>query len=635
MRRTTTDARETGFRPPLPIRCGIHYEPRSSWTVHRSLRPLLISTMASLAVLCPGSAQEVPETNFDFDWQQYRTSPVDLLVDDAEVFRHSKSGLDADEQRAWQKLINEVGFRRRAVQTQYPENDAAHWEMAFYRFTDVRRMAWESGSLQIRRPEQKKDPFRPAFPVDPEPSPVRPGDQEYSLFHDIQNHPTDFVGKPVVLRGILQRPQPEKPDPSGPRPPSESTRLSVGKLFPFDGGNAPIAHVHTTSVDRTDGEHPGLGAWPATKKHLPVLVKGWVVKLWSDQRPLIYCESVRELGVQPPTALIQQHAVSKQPLVDKESWLYYETLSALTTVHTFRTTEGKRFWDMYPQRGSPESPQQAAHRFLRLRLDNLRKEIAVKARADKARLDSRLETKKISDERHTSELKRLQYLLETRMKRYDAARVDSRQFETYVDLFLNPDVWQGQLVTLHGHVRHVVSFPATHPQFRGQDLHELWLFTDDSQNNPTVIITPTLPQEFPVNADLINQVSVTGCVFKQYVYRSQESRRIAPLILAGNIQWSPSDSHIRALQELGHLASGSPLTQRLSPQRTQESSGIILLLGCFTAILSIMVLWGRAQRNRSQRRNLMNRISEKPEFGMLLDSESGPRLSEYTSGYDL
>jgi hypothetical protein len=48
-----------------------------------------------------------------------------------------------------------------------------------------------------------------------------------------------------------------------------------------------------------------------------------------------------------------------------------------------------------------------------------------------------------------------------------------------------------------------------------------------------------------------------------------------------------------------------------------------------------MVLWGRAQRERRERRNLMNRIAEKPEFETSLDEDYAPRLSEYTSGYEL
>lgn len=85
--------------------------------------------------------------------------------------------------------------------------------------------------------------------------------------------------------------------------------------------------------------------------------------------------------------------------------------------------------------------------------------------------------------------------------------------------------------------------------FGGQPLHELWLFTDDSQHNPTVIVTPTLPDEFPRNANDIDSVTVTGCLFKMYVYRSQNESRIAPLLLAGRIDWKPTNDQILALEK--------------------------------------------------------------------------------------
>ncbi len=633
MRRTAKTQPNTCSGPPVPvaIQDGAHWYRA---LVHNHwIR--VITILVWMAYLNPCRAQDSSLPDSGFDWQQYRTSPVDLLIKDVDVFRHRRTGLDSDEQRAWHELLDEVMTRRQAVRSKYPESAVAHWEMAFYRFAEVRRSAWAKGSLQIHRPHHKKDPFRPAVSDRTTTQTVPQADLEYSVITDIQSHPEDFVGKPVVLRGILQRPKLEtmgpSEDPDGP----DGTVLSVGELFPFDGANAPVARVHTTSVDRTSGENSGIGAWPGNKKNLPVLVKGWFVKLWDDKRPLIYCESVRELTVQPPTALIRQYAVSRQPLLDDESWLYYETLSTLETVQRFRTERGKRFWQFFPGKAAPESPQQVAEAFLRSRLDNLLKEIAVKYQSDTARLESSLAAKKISRETYDFELKRLRHLLDERVKRYNAARTDSHQFETYVDLFLNPDVWQGQLVTLRGHVRHVVSFPATHPEFQDRLLHEMWLFTDDSQNNPTVVVTTVLPQEFPVDADFIDQVSVTGCVFKQYVYRSQESRRIAPLILADSIQWSPSDSHILALEESGHLSSGSPLTQRAKLGRAQEPGGIVLLLGCVAAILAIMVLWRRAQRDRRQRRNLLNRIAENPEFETSLDSEYATRVSEYTSGYKL
>lgn len=593
----------------------------------------ILPVLAWLVLLVPGLAQN-DSTAESFNWTRYRTSPIDLLIDNADVFRHGTADLNSAEQEAWQSLLDEVIRRRQQLRDEDPEHATSRWEMAFYRFADVRRTAWENGALQIRKPEAKKDPFRRAAKEATDAS-ASPALEEYSIITDIQNHPKDFVGKPVVLQGIMQRPNDEVMGQLGRRRQPEGIVLHVGELVSFHGGNGSIAQVHTTGVERTSGENPGISAWPGNRKYLPVLVKGWFVKLRDGQRPLIYCESVRELSVQPPTTLIRRYAVSQRPLLTEESWLYYETISTLEAINGFRSGEGRRFWQEFPVKNPPESPRQTAERFLRSRLYDLLAEIAAKYEVDKADLERKLKSSKISDERYESELKRLRYLVNQRINRHSEAQKDPRQFDTYVDLFMNPDEWQGQLVTLRGHVRHVVSYPATHPDFHHRRLHELWLFTDDSQNNPAVIITPTLPDEFPVDADLIDHVSVTGCVFKQYVYRGQESRRIAPLILADRITWSPSDSHLRSLQKEGHIAKGSRLAQRAQLAGSQGPGGTLVLAACFLATLTIMVLWGRAQRDRRERRNLMNRIAEKPVFETSLDDSYAPRLSEYTSGYEL
>jgi hypothetical protein len=89
------------------------------------------------------------------------------------------------------------------------------------------------------------------------------------------------------------------------------------------------------------------------------------------------------------------------------------------------------------------------------------------------------------------------------------------------------------------------------------------------------------------------------------------------------------------LQKEGHIAKGSRLAQRAQLAGSQGPGGTLVLAACFLATLTIMVLWGRAQRDRRERRNLMNRIAEKPVFETSLDDSYAPRLSEYTSGYEL
>jgi hypothetical protein len=174
-------------------------------------------------------------------------------------------------------------------------------------------------------------------------------------------------------------------------------------------------------------------------------------------------------------------------------------------------------------------------------------------------------------------------------------------------------------------VRRVTSHEGDSAMFGGQPLHELWLFTDDSQHNPTVIVTPTLPDEFPRNADDIDSVTVTGCLFKMYVYRSQNESRLAPLLLAGRIDWKPTNDQILVLGDGGHMAKGSLLLATAKKNSGNPVSDTMLLLFGFIALLATMTVWGRVQRDRRERDRLKLLVDERPDFRQTSqDMYSGP-----------
>ena len=158
----------------------------------------------------------------------------------------------------------------------------------------------------------------------------------------------------------------------------------------------------------------------------------------------------------------------------------------------------------------------------------LLQDVREKAGADRLVLENQLRNGAIprTDEGQTegyeTRRRRLDRQMSLRENRYLQHQANQETFPLFVDIFQNPNRWQGRLVTLKGHVRRVISYSVDSTLFDGQPLHELWLFTDDSQQNPAVIVTPSLPKDFPVSSDLINSVTVTGCFFKMYVYRSQK-----------------------------------------------------------------------------------------------------------------
>lgn len=569
-----------------------------------------------------------------FRWSTYRTSPVDLLLPNASVFRHRDPALDAQERSAYRELIDEISVRRSELESEMMKGATAAWEEAFYRFEEVRRTAWDKGALTIRGVQTEAgppDPFRdPDEPV----AAMNAGIESYSVQADIRNHPEQFVGRPIVLRGVMRRLETVTIQSASDRrrrvetAEREGTTVTRGELVAFgSSSDSPVALIDTAGVEFTSSRRQGTGPWPSSLQSLPVLVKGWVVKLW-DYKPLIYCTSVREISVQPPMELIQQFTVKNSPLLDQESWLYYETLAALEDYEDLRQSPLVKADRLLTH-------SEAADRFVDARLTALRTEMAAKAVADGEVLQTKLDNGQLTTEQFETRRKRLDQIWRQRESRYEAIAKDHRKFEAFVDLFINPDKWQGQLVTLRGHVRHVLSYPAKHPQIAGEYLHELWLYTDDSQSNPAVIVTRNLPAEFPTEADVIDHVSVTGCFFKPYVYRGQESRRIAPLILASRVHWTPTDDQIISLADSGQLAAGSTLAERARQRNSKGPGGMALLLVSFGAMLTVMILWGRSQRERRDRRNLLKRMNGPPVFESSLDGDYAPRLSDYTAGYDL
>lgn len=114
-------------------------------------------------------------------------------------------------------------------------------------------------------------------------------------------------------------------------------------------------------------------------------------------------------------------------------------------------------------------------------------------------------------------------------------------FPTFVDLHRCPEEYHGQLVTLTGHLRRLLTFHVEPNPAGFQQLHEAWLYVDDAQQNPVVIVCSDLPPNIPTGTDVVvDQVSVTGYFFKRYGYADRSGQsRFAPLLLAYRLEWKP------------------------------------------------------------------------------------------------
>lgn len=561
----------------------------------------------------------------EFDWSRQSTSIADLRFPTATVFAHDDAFLTTEEEKAYLDLVNTIERQRLLLLQQTTSERASSskpvsvWEESFYQFTNARRLAWDNGHLRkeikTELPGGLPDPFRDQE-VFVNPMNLQ-ADAKYSPVDDISRFPQDFVGRPIVLYGRLSAsstvrisddPRTATSAGRGARRDYTELKLMRGTLTAI-GSDRQIATIDTQKILT-----PQRGAFDASEWNegpIPVLVKGWVVKGWNG-KPLVYSESVRQLSPIPHFELVRSNTVDKRRLRDEEKWLYYETLQQMELT-------------------SPEIQKQVAANVLGQRIDDLMLEVNRKSATDLEKLAEKLKAGSIDEAKYRQARVSLQRRQVQRVDRYRKLRKTPEKFQTFVDVFQHPDVWHGHLVTLKGHIRHVVSYPSDETLFGGRMLHELWLFTDDSQHNPAVIVTPNLPRDFPKDADVVDLVSVTGCFFKRYVYGSQDTDRIAPLLLAGRIDWVPTVAQVERLVKDGHMQKGSTRAQKASLLAAQEPGDTAMTLICLFIILLLMVLWGRAQREERDRIRLRKRVDEVPEF------ESSPLLGRqgpnYTAGF--
>lgn len=555
----------------------------------------------------PGSV-DLEFSALKFDWQNHSTSIADLRFPTLSEFEDGRSSLFPEEEEAYLDLVATVE-RQRALLIQRTSRErqstvrpVAVWEEAFYQFANARRLAWENGHL--RKPDSQDslngmaDPFRNA---DPSVSQLRDdSSRPYSLLDDIRRFPEHFAGRPIVLYGrlspgkltrITDDPQTVQSSGRGVRDEFQEVLVHRSSLRSLADG-AQIAVVDFRSVTTPDEGTIRTEDWAGDS--VAVLVKGWVVKDWNGV-PLIFSESVRKLSAIPHFELIRRNTFDRRRLQDEEKWLYYETLRQLELTTASQQKLIADFW-------------------LARRINQLKDDVGRKAKADLQALNDQLSESKITETQYRQGKTTLERSVAARVARYRQFRDHPEDFQTYVDMFQYPEAWHGQMVTLSGHVRHVVSYPGDETLFDGRMLHELWLFTDDSQHNPTVIITPTLPTDFPADAEVIDSVSVTGCFFKRYVYGSQDAARIAPLLLAGRISWVPTASQVATLVNEGNLDGDSPRAKRAEQLQGEQSGDSIALFVSLAVVLALMILWGRAQREERDRVRLRKRIDEVPEF---------------------
>lgn len=116
------------------------------------------------------------------------------------------------------------------------------------------------------------------------------------------------------------------------------------------------------------------------------------------------------------------------------------------------------------------------------------------------------------------------------------SREDKRRpFSQFADLLKDPAGSTGLPLTVHGHVRRLEQIDTLAHEGRDLPVYEAWIFTEDSQGNPWVLLSTEIPSDLKLGTDLNELVEATGYFIKLSTYQAQDARRVTPLIVVSGL----------------------------------------------------------------------------------------------------
>jgi hypothetical protein len=110
----------------------------------------------------------------------------------------------------------------------------------------------------------------------------------------------------------------------------------------------------------------------------------------------------------------------------------------------------------------------------------------------------------------------------------------------YVQLFDQPEVYRGKLVSVRGRIRRTeLVYPHENPH-GFTEYYRLVLQPEDNPRDPVIVYSLGLPEGFPTGMSVDEEVLVTGYFFKRWEYEGQEDLLIAPAMLSKTVHWIPA-----------------------------------------------------------------------------------------------
>lgn len=158
-------------------------------------------------------------------------------------------------------------------------------------------------------------------------------------------------------------------------------------------------------------------------------------------------------------------------------------------------------------------------------------------------------------------------------------------FPLFADIIQHPEAYRGMPVTLRGHIQLHRVFHEEN-EYGLDPLHEVYLFTPDSQGHPAAVVFTENPDGIPVGEDRISGISATGYFLKLMTYPSRDGKlRYAPLILAREARWRP-----------------------VVPARLSLAAQLSIAAGILVAVLLIALAVRRSRQRDAQARERERRL---------------------------
>lgn len=190
------------------------------------------------------------------------------------------------------------------------------------------------------------------------------------------------------------------------------------------------------------------------------------------------------------------------------------------------------------------------------------------------------------------------------------------EFPVFVDLYKDPELYHGKLVTLNGHIRKLIRVPAGDNPYGIDEYWEAWLFDQHGQSNPAVIIALEYDERLEPGTEIVvDHVSATGYFIKNYGFEGQDAMRFAPAFVAKKIEYHEP---VKAL---------NPFDLDLSAKmQLLVASVVILMFGRFA-----YRHWKKSKVEDAQReavRSIVSTDDAEPTFDNIVDNGGVPQFPE-------